>query len=178
MLLQAAAVREGMSWIIPVPLLTLLTPKNLEQLVCGMEEMSVDVLRKVVRYRGIDEKNEVVCWFWEVLDSFSNEERIQFLRFVSGRTRLPANPSDISQRFQIMNSDRGASCLPTSQTCFFQLRLPNYPSKEILAEKLRYAIFNCRSIDMDNYMLTRNAENQGMSDEDTDEELTFLFQPL
>lgn len=48
-LLQAAAVREGMSWIIPVPLLTLLTPKNLEQLVCGMEEMSVDVLRKVVR---------------------------------------------------------------------------------------------------------------------------------
>lgn len=49
MLLQAAAVREGMSWIIPVPLLTLLTPKNLEQLVCGMEEMSVDVLRKVVR---------------------------------------------------------------------------------------------------------------------------------
>lgn len=49
MLLQAAAVREGMSWIIPVPFLTLLTPKNLEQLVCGMEEMSVDVLRKVVR---------------------------------------------------------------------------------------------------------------------------------
>lgn len=49
MLFQAAAVREGMSWIIPVPLLTLLTPKNLEQLVCGMEEMSVDVLRKVVR---------------------------------------------------------------------------------------------------------------------------------
>lgn len=49
MLLQAAAVREGMSWIIPVPLLTLLTSKNLEQLVCGMEEMSVDVLRKVVR---------------------------------------------------------------------------------------------------------------------------------
>lgn len=49
MLFQTAAVREGMSWIIPVPLLTLLTPKNLEQLVCGMEEMSVDVLRKVVR---------------------------------------------------------------------------------------------------------------------------------
>nr|XP_022329995.1 probable E3 ubiquitin-protein ligase HERC1 isoform X2 [Crassostrea virginica] len=167
---QAGAVREGMSWIVPVPLLTLLTPKNLEQLVCGMEEMSVDVLRKVVRYRGIDEKNEVVCWFWEVLDSFSNEERIQFLRFVSGRTRLPANPSDISQRFQIMNSDRGANCLPTSQTCFFQLRLPNYPSKELLAEKLRYAIFNCRSIDMDNYMLTRNAENEQMSDEDIEEE--------
>jgi E3 ubiquitin-protein ligase HERC1 len=58
------------------------------------------------RYRGIDEKIEVIAWFWEVLESFSNDERIQFLRFVSGRTRLPANPADISQRFQIMMSDR------------------------------------------------------------------------
>ena len=57
--------------------------------------------------------------------------------------------------------------LPTSQTCFFQLRLPNYPSQEILAEKLRYAIMNCRSIDMDNYMLRRNVSTPGDSD-DTD----------
>ncbi|XP_052100156.1 probable E3 ubiquitin-protein ligase HERC1 isoform X2 [Mytilus californianus] len=163
---QAAAVREGMSWIIPVPLLTLLTPKNLEQLVCGMEEMSVDVLRKVTRYRGIDEKLDVITWFWEVLESFSNDERIQFLRFVSGRTRLPANPADISQRFQIMMSDRGPEGLPTAQTCFFQLKLPIYSSKEMLAEKLRYAIINCRSIDMDNYMLARNADNDHLSDEE------------
>ncbi|KAJ8304849.1 hypothetical protein KUTeg_018432 [Tegillarca granosa] len=139
-----------------------------KQLVCGMEEMSVDVLRKVVRYRGIDEKCDVVQWFWEVLEAFSNDERIQFLRFVSGRTRLPANPSDISQRFQIMNSDRGPSCLPTSQTCFFQLRLPFYPSRDVLAEKLRYAINNCRSIDMDNYMLARNTENDQGSDDEND----------
>lgn len=58
------------------------------------------------RYRGIEESSPVVLWFWEVLETFANEERIQFLRFVSGRTRLPANSADISQRFQIMNSDR------------------------------------------------------------------------
>ena len=46
--------------------------------------------------------------------------------------------------------------LPTSQTCFFQLRLPTYSNINVLAEKLRYAINHCRSIDMDNYMLTRN----------------------
>ena len=28
------------------------------------------------------------------------------MRFVSGRSRLPANPDDISQRFQIMKVDR------------------------------------------------------------------------
>lgn len=61
---------------------------------------------------------------------------------------------------------QGADCLPTSQTCFFQLRLPCYRSKEILAEKLRYAINHCRSIDMDNYMLTRNTEIEHVSDDD------------
>lgn len=163
---QAMAVREGMAWIIPVPLLSLLTARNLEQLVCGMEQVSIDVLRKIVRYRGIEESSPVVLWFWEVLETFANEERIQFLRFVSGRTRLPANSADISQRFQIMNSDRGPDSLPTSQTCFFQLRLPTYSNREVLAEKLRYAINNCRTIDMDNYMLTRNTDNGQASDEE------------
>eukprot|EP00063_Salmo_salar_P067123 XP_014041958.1 PREDICTED: probable E3 ubiquitin-protein ligase HERC1 [Salmo salar] len=47
---QVAVVREGMSWIVPVPLLSLLTAKQLEQMVCGMPEISVDVLKKVVLY--------------------------------------------------------------------------------------------------------------------------------
>ena len=47
--MQVSAVREGMSNIIPVPLLSLLTPQHLEQLVCGMPQVSVDILKKVVR---------------------------------------------------------------------------------------------------------------------------------
>lgn len=57
-----------------------------------------------------------------------------------------------------MKVDRAVDGLPTAQTCFFQLRLPPYSSPETLAERLRYAINNCRSIDMDNYMLSRNTE--------------------
>ena len=56
--------------------------------------------------------------------------------------------------------------LPTSQTCFFQLRLPPYSSQIVMAERLRYAINNCRSIDMDNYMLSRNVDNAEGSDTD------------
>ncbi|BFZ01051.1 hypothetical protein BsWGS_04090 [Bradybaena similaris] len=163
---QVSLIREGMSGIIPVPLLTLLTAPALEQLVCGTDEVNVEVLQKVVRYRGIDENHILVRWFWAVLESFTNEERIQFLRFISGRTRLPSNPADITQRFQIMTSDRGRDSLPTSQTCFFQLRLPAYSSQATMASKLRYAINHCRSIDMDNYMLVRNTETSQDSDDD------------
>uniref|UniRef100_H0V6J8 HECT-type E3 ubiquitin transferase n=1 Tax=Cavia porcellus TaxID=10141 RepID=H0V6J8_CAVPO len=163
---QVAAVREGMSWIVPVPLLSLLTSKQLEQMVCGMPEISVEVLKKVVRYREVDEQHQLVQWFWRTLEEFSNEERVLFMRFVSGRSRLPANTADISQRFQIMKVDRPYDSLPTSQTCFFQLRLPPYSSQLVMAERLRYAINNCRSIDMDNYMLSRNVDNAEGSDTD------------
>lgn len=101
-----AAVREGMSWIVPVPLLSLLTAKQLEQMVCGMPEICVEVLKKVVRYREVDEQHQLVQWLWRTLEEFSNEERVLFMRFVSGRSRLPANTADISQRFQIMKVDR------------------------------------------------------------------------
>ena len=61
--------------------------------------------------------------------------------------------------------------LPTSQTCFFQLRLPNYDCQEVLCERLRYAIRNCRSIDMDNYMLRRSdSDDYDTDDEDDDYE--------
>ncbi|XP_029961368.1 LOW QUALITY PROTEIN: probable E3 ubiquitin-protein ligase HERC1 [Salarias fasciatus] len=163
---QVAAVREGMSWIVPVPLLSLLTARQLEQMVCGMPEISVDVLKKVVRYREVDEQHALVQWFWQTLADFSNDERVLFMRFVSGRSRLPANTADISQRFQIMKVDRPYDSLPTSQTCFFQLRLPPYSSQAVMAERLRYAINNCRSIDMDNYMLSRNVDNAEGSDTD------------
>ena len=163
---QVAAVREGMAWIIPVPLLSLMTHQHLEQLVCGRPDIDVSVLKKVARYRETSENDVLVAWLWKILESFSAEERVLFIRFVSGRSRLPANLADLSQRFQVMKVDRPTDGLPTAQTCFFQLRLPPYSSKEVMSDRLRYAITNCRTIDMDNYMLARNQDPQQQSDED------------
>lgn len=161
---QIAAVREGMGWVIPVPLLSLLTAEKLEQMVCGSEKVSIDMLKKVARYREVEPTDPLVAWLWSTLESFTNEERLLFMRFVSGRSRLPTTASDISQRFQIVKVDREPNSLPTAQTCFFQLRLPCYSSPEKLAERLRYAINNCRSIDLDNYMLIRNAVEDDVDD--------------
>ncbi|TSK72182.1 putative E3 ubiquitin-protein ligase HERC1 [Bagarius yarrelli] len=161
---QVAAVRVGMSSIIPVPLLSLLTARQLEQLVCGLPEVSVEMLKKVVRYRDITANHQLIVWLWQSLEEFTNEERVLFLRFVSGRSRLPSNPADIMQKFQIIKVDRPVNGLPTAQTCFFQLRLPPYTSQAVLAERLRYSIHNCPSIDMDNYMLSRNTDAVDGSD--------------
>lgn len=60
--------------------------------------------------------------------------------------------------------------LPTAQTCFFQLRLTDYSSRTVFEEKLKYAINNCRTIDMDNYMLFRN------TDVDSDDDLDMMIE--
>ena len=50
------------------------------------------------RYRdGISEGDEIIRWLWQTLDSFTNEEKVLFLRFVSGWLRLPARVSEIIQ---------------------------------------------------------------------------------
>lgn len=36
--------------------------------------------------------------------------------------------------------------LPTAETCFFNVNIPNYPSKKIMQEKLLLAISMCSSI--------------------------------
>ena len=52
------------------------------------------------RYKdNTSEDHEVIQWFWQILESFSNEEKVLFLKFVSGRSRLPQRISDIPQRF-------------------------------------------------------------------------------
>ena len=41
--------------------------------------------------------------------------------------------------------------LPESYTCFFLLKMPRYTCKNVLREKLKYAIHFCKSIDTDDY---------------------------
>lgn len=53
------------------------------------------------RYRELEETNLLVKWLWNILENFTEAERVLFMRFVSGRSRLPANLADLSQRFQV-----------------------------------------------------------------------------
>ena len=41
--------------------------------------------------------------------------------------------------------------LPESYTCFFLLKMPRYSCKDVLRDKLKYAIHFCKSIDTDDY---------------------------
>ena len=66
---------------------------------------------------------------------------------------MPGGVQKLSQRLIISDLGRqegdANTRLPTASTCFFDLHLPRYTSGEALKERLLYAIYNCRGIDLD-----------------------------
>ncbi|XP_017782464.1 PREDICTED: E3 ubiquitin-protein ligase HERC2 isoform X2 [Nicrophorus vespilloides] len=175
---QVKAVRDGMSKVIPVPLLSLFSAYELETMVCGSPDIPLTMLKSVATYKGIDSTSPLIQWFWEVMEDFSNQERSLFLRFVWGRTRLPRTIADFRGRdfvIQVLDKYNPADhFLPESYTCFFLLKMPRYSCKPVLQEKLKYAIHFCKSIDTDEYARVAMAGDLAVSsssDADSDPEM-------
>lgn len=78
--------------------------------------------------------SECVLQLWKVLENFNAYDRSRFLRFVTGRKRLPACIT-LSQ----MCGEKDT--LPGASTCASTLMLPSYSSVEVAEKKLRYLSF-------------------------------------
>ena len=148
------AYRDGLSAVLPLELLPLFTPMELEQLVSGTSKVDIALLRQCTEYEDILPDSPTACNFWRVLEEMTNEERTLFLRFVWARSRMPATASDLPMNFKLQGATGKAkelpdSYLPHAQTCFFSLSLPNYSTLEIMREKILYAINNSPNMDAD-----------------------------
>jgi len=143
-------VREGLDRVLPVKALSLFTPQEGELLFTGEPDVDVDELMKHTIYRDIQESDPCVQYFWEVMKELRSQERVLFLRFVYGSSRLPPNQK-WPMPFKICGVSKAQpdTTLPNSQMCFFSLLLPEYSSKEILRKKLLEAITMCQDIDTD-----------------------------
>ena len=89
----------------------------------------------------------MIRWFWEVLYSLNSTEKAEFLQFVTGSSKVPLQGFSVLQgmrgltKFNIVKLvDNDIMRLPVAHTCFNQLDLPEYPSKELLRERLLFAI--------------------------------------
>ncbi|XP_040087884.1 E3 ubiquitin-protein ligase HECTD3 [Oryx dammah] len=142
---QVAAMQAGLLKVVPQAVLDLLTWQELEKKVCGDPEVTVDALRKLTRFEDFEPSDTRVQYFWEALNNFTNEDRSRFLRFVTGRSRLPARIYIYPDKLGYETTD----ALPESSTCSSTLFLPHYASAKVCEEKLRYAAYNCVAIDTD-----------------------------
>ncbi|XP_046853196.1 E3 ubiquitin-protein ligase HECTD3-like [Xenia sp. Carnegie-2017] len=141
---QINAIRHGLTKVVPVALLDLLTWQELELKVCGNPKVDVRDLRKTTHFEDVLQSDDRVKYFWKAMENFSNEDRSRFLRFVTGRRRLPAHMTLCAAK-----STTPIDSLPEAATCSSTLFLPSYSSYLVAEEKLRYAAYNCVSIDTD-----------------------------
>ena len=147
---QYAAIRRGMSTVVPLNLLNLFSWKQVESMVCGAADIDIEVLKSKTEYENVNADAPHIKFFWEILKEITPKDRSQFLRFVWGRSRLPVNRE--FKKFKITQLNKGGNpdgYMPVAHTCFFQIDLPPYSSKEIMREKFLYAITHCQAIDLD-----------------------------
>jgi len=134
--------------IIPSEVLMLLSARELELALCGVPELDLAEWRSATEYRGgLTESHDVVIWFWEVLESWTDEKRAQLLSWVTSTTRAPirgfkhlAGRDGVERAFTLTSVPRSQAKYPRSHTCFNRIDLPLYTHKAELEEGLDFVL--------------------------------------
>ncbi|XP_058121467.1 E3 ubiquitin-protein ligase Su(dx) [Anopheles ziemanni] len=142
---QTKTFLEGFNEVVPLEWLKYFDERELELMLCGMQEIDVDDWQRNSIYRHYNRSSKQVVWFWQFVRETDNEKRARLLQFVTGTCRVPVGGfaelmgSNGPQRFCIEKVGKD-TWLPRSHTCFNRLDLPPYKSYDQLVEKLNYAI--------------------------------------
>mmetsp|Transcript_18663 Transcript_18663/g.31922 ORF Transcript_18663/g.31922 Transcript_18663/m.31922 type:complete len:158 (+) Transcript_18663:739-1212(+) len=148
--MQINSLLKGFHDLIPKQLIKMFDHKELELMISGLPTVDIQDLRENVIYNNYSKNSPVIQWLWEILEELGNVERAEFIQFVTGSSKVPVEgfkglrggANSNIQKVEIIK----LSCpspdryLPQAHTCFFQLDLPEYSTKEILREKLLLAI--------------------------------------
>ncbi|XP_011038805.1 PREDICTED: E3 ubiquitin-protein ligase UPL1 isoform X2 [Populus euphratica] len=143
---QITSFLEGFNELVPRELISIFNDKELELLISGLPEIDLDDLKASTEYTGYTSASSVIQWFWEVVKGFNKEDMARLLQFVTGTSKVPLEGfkalQGISgpQKFQIHKAYGAPERLPSAHTCFNQLDLPEYTSREQLQERLLLAI--------------------------------------
>jgi len=142
---QTKAFLDGFNEVVPLEWLQYFDERELELMLCGMQEIDVEDWQRNTIYRHYAKTSKQIQWFWTFVKVMDSETRSRLLQFVCGTCRVPVGGfgelmgSNGPQRFCIEKVGKD-SWLPRSHTCFNRLDLPPYKSYEQLVEKLTFAI--------------------------------------
>lgn len=142
---QFKAFIDGFNELIPQELVNVFDERELELLIGGLAEIDVEDWKKHTDYRGYQENDQVIQWFWKCIKEWDSEQKARLLQFTTGTSRIPVNGfkdlqgSDGPRRFTIEKAGE-PNQLPKSHTCFNRVDLPPYTSYESLKQKLTLAV--------------------------------------
>ncbi|KAH0617593.1 hypothetical protein JD844_016011 [Phrynosoma platyrhinos] len=120
---QTKAFLDGFNEVVPLQWLQYFDEKELEVMLCGMQEVDLADWQRNTVYRHYTRNSKQIIWFWQFIKEADNEVRMRLMQFVTGTCRLP-----LGGFAELMGQS------------FNRLDLPPYKSYEQLKEKLLFAI--------------------------------------
>jgi E3 ubiquitin-protein ligase TRIP12 len=143
---QIDAWVRGFSEVMDPTILRMFSPIEITQLISGSPtDFTREELKRYVKVEGFAESQELLEDFFDVLVEMSENEKIQFLRFSTGSPKLPAGGlanliTPLVVRLVALKQKNVDLVLPSALTCKGILKLPAYSSKEVMKNKLLFAI--------------------------------------
>eukprot|EP00042_Codosiga_hollandica_P057751 m.859170 g.859170 ORF g.859170 m.859170 type:complete len:986 (-) comp59669_c0_seq11:179-3136(-) len=136
------AFQRGMNDLIDFRLFKLFDEAEFQQLLSGQNiAVDVDDLERHTVYHGYIADDPTVIFFWRVVRQFTNEERMQLLKFATGCSRPPLfGFKNLRPSFGIAKAGDDQQRLPTASTCMNLLKLPPILDEDLMRSKLLYAI--------------------------------------
>ncbi|KAJ2000998.1 putative E3 ubiquitin-protein ligase [Coemansia thaxteri] len=140
---QFEPFKRGFYYVCGGNALSLFKPEEIELMVHGSgDDWRSSDLMAITELSGFAPPADcLVVWFWEVLEEMTPADRRLFLAFVTGTDRMPTVASSSSGlRLKLVLLGADYKRLPIAHTCFNQLGIWSYRSKEELRDKLLMAL--------------------------------------
>lgn len=143
--IQSRAFRRGLNKMVPVRWIRMFSQSELQHLIGGASEsFDIQDMKKFCKYgSGYHQSQPYIQGFWEVVESFTPEQRAKLLKFTTSCSRPPLlgfkklYPPFCIQKITIQSD---ADRLPIAATCYNLLKLPLYSSVSVMRDKLLFAI--------------------------------------
>jgi E3 ubiquitin-protein ligase TRIP12 len=145
---QIGAMRAGIDDVFSSASLGIFTPRELEVMLRGeTEEWTRDVLMSALNAdHGYRMESSQVLWLVDALLDMDAGTRRKFMQFVTGSPTLPLGgirgmkPKMTVVRKDVEGCGRADDVLVSVMTCSNYIKLPPYSTKEVLTQRLLFAI--------------------------------------
>lgn len=144
---QFTAFLRGFHTLLSPRSLALFPPQILKELIEGLptsQPLNIDEWRATTELDGYLSTDPMISWFWDILaNDFDQSQLRALLAFVTASDRIPVGGWDgVIFIIQRNGDDKEMVRLPTSQTCYGRLLLPEYSSRDVLKRQLEWAVDN------------------------------------
>ncbi|XP_076740794.1 putative E3 ubiquitin-protein ligase HERC4 [Maylandia zebra] len=134
--------KRGFFLVCEQDLVRLFRPEELQGVLVGQDVHDWEKFKQNTSYGWrYHDRHPTIQMFWEVFDELTEEQRKDFLRFLTGYRRAPILGIDqVKMKVFAIQSSTCEQHFPESETCHSNLYLPFYSTKEIMRDRLTEAL--------------------------------------